>query len=110
VLKSHVYLGRMAIGYLPHHPLETIAEAVGHRLHCHLHDLATHHWLPKNAGSSPLLMALERYNDGSEGSFVVDTSSQNEIALFKADFEAELEIMRAQYQSVEVIFGVCSHR
>lgn len=99
----------MAVGYLPHGKLEAITEELGQRLYCPLHDLATHHWLPRHAGSSPLLMSLERYADGSEGSFVVDTSSENEIALFKADFEAELELLRSHYDRVEVIFGTCSH-
>lgn len=99
------------MGYLPHGPLDAIAGTIGERLQCFLHDLATHHWIPTQSASSPLRLAVERYDDGNEGSFVVDTSSEKEIALFKIDFETELELLRQHYDRVEVIFGVCSsHR
>ena len=97
------------MGYLPHSPLEIIADAVGTRLRCPLHDLATHHWVAVQAESSPIRRALERYDDGNEGSFVVDTSSEKEIELFKADFEAELNLLRQHYERVEVVFGACSY-
>lgn len=100
----------MAVGYLPHEPLDSITGAVGERLKCRLHDLATHHWIPKEAGSSPLLLALHRYDDGSEGSLVVDTSSESEIALFRTQYENELELLRHHYERIEVVFGVCSYR
>lgn len=107
--KHHVSIGPMAIGYLPRESREAIAEAVGARLWCPLHDDATHHWMASGASSSPLLTTLHRYDDGEPGSYVIETSSQNERALFEADFAAELEILRTKYERLEIVFGAVSY-
>ena len=107
--QHHVTLCPMAIGYLPQQDSESIAAAVGARLWCPLHDDATHHWIAQAPSSSPITAAFQRYDDGETGSFVIETSSQNECVLFEADFSSELEVLRTQYERVEVVFGAISY-
>jgi hypothetical protein len=108
-MQHHVTIGPMAIGYLPHQSSEAIATAIGTRLWCPLHDDATHHWMANVTSSSPVVEALKRYKDGEPGSFVIETSSQNECASFQADFLTELEILKTKYERVEIVFGAVSY-
>jgi hypothetical protein len=107
--KRSIYIGPMAVGFIPKAPPAQFEEQIGERLWLPLHDDATYHYVPKGPCSSPTLTTIARYEDGSTGSYVLDTSSEAEAVLFEADFKEELDVLRANFDRVDVIFGVISY-
>ncbi|RYZ84283.1 MAG: hypothetical protein EOP06_18335 [Proteobacteria bacterium] len=107
--KSSIYIGPIAVGYLLKAARSEFEERIQGRMWTPLADDATFHWVPKGPCSSPTLTTIARYDDGSTGSYVLDTSSEAEIVLFEADFKDEIEILRENFERVEIIFAVISY-
>jgi hypothetical protein len=107
--KPTIYIGPIAVGYLPKAAPSQFEAQISDRLWSPLQDDATHHYVPKGACSSPTLTTIAMYDEGDTGSTVLNTSSEAEISLFDADFKDELDVLRANFDRVDIIFGVISY-
>lgn len=107
-LRENLYIGPIAVGFLPQRPVAEFEGELTPRLFNRFSDDATYHWVPKEPRSSPTLATIDRYADGSTGSYVLHTSSEGEIALFKSEYAAEIEVLESNYERVDIIFGVIS--